>query len=271
MNIESTQPANNLPEPVYQWFQVAWDIAQEKTGLSEHDLVANYIEIANKYKFKRPRIVVEPNQLSKRAVVVNHFRARNEEALSLYSRRFVYTDLSTQIATALLEHDLLGYTSKGELYGPINRAAFLKLSPKIFVRPTEVNKFLHDRGFNVYWNPNAKRVNIASSCIGGFNRPAIKTLDLARAFGGIERSEMEWRGILGKSPKWASAALISKGSRGGKNNTQALWDPIQFAKILRNKFAISLNKIRSQFRMNPLLKDWYQEWKLAEDDLIPDE
>jgi hypothetical protein len=271
LNIESTQPASNLPEPVYQWFQVAWDIAQEKTGLSEHDLVANYIKIANKYKFKKPRIVVETNQLSRRAIVVNQLRARNEEAISLYSRRFMYTDLSTQIATALLERDLLGYTSKGELYGPINGAAFLKLSPKIFVRPTEVKKFLYDRGFNVYWNPNAKKVNIASSGTGGFSRPAIKTLDLARAFGGIERSEMEWRIILGKSPKWVSVALISKGSRGGKKNTQALWDPIQFAKILRNKFAIPLNKIRSQFRMNPLLKVWYQEWKLVEDDLIPDE
>jgi hypothetical protein len=127
LDIESTQPASNLPEPVYQWFQVAWDIAQEKTGLSEHDLVANYIKIANKYKFKKPRIVVETNQLSRRAIVVNQLRARNEEAISLYSRRFMYTDLSTQIATALLERDLLGYTSKGELYGPINGAAFLKL------------------------------------------------------------------------------------------------------------------------------------------------
>ena len=279
MDIESTQPASNLPEPVYPWFQVAWDIAQEMTGWSEEDLIDGYIELANKNRNEVIGLVVEElGEPSLEWKKCNEIAASNEEAVNHYSLRKIQTELGAEIARALLKNNLFGYSPDGCLIREIESLGLLNPACNVCVRPSQVNRFLAERGHNFQWNP--KQIEDGAVSAEDFGKPpagrlgqnpeGVETSYLAHAFKGIGLSEVSWKRVLGKSPQWLSASRCAKGKRGGRNR-EARWDPVAFGLAVKDKYKIPLNRIRARFQTIDALKPWLDRWNEAAAFHYPDE
>jgi len=196
----------------------------------------------------------------------------------VYSRKVTQTELATEIANALLTGGLSGYSRDGSLIHHVQSLGLLNPARKVFVRPSQVNRLLAERGHNFQWNPvktdngGVGHVDAGKLLSGGFgrNQDGVETNDLAHAFNGIGLPEVSWKKVLGKSPQWLSASRCSKGKRGGRNR-EARWDPIAFSLAVKTKYKISLNRIRSRFQTIPALKPWHDRWKEAEATYYPDE
>ena len=278
MDIEPNQTAIYLPEPVYPWFQVAWDIAQDKTGWTEGELTLTYTELANAAEPSNfERQILSP-EASHRLTSLGVRLDLTSNHLSVYSRKVTQTELATEIANALLTGGLSGYSRDGSLIHHVQSLGLLNPARKVFVRPSQVNRLLAERGHNFQWNPvktdngGVGHVDAGKLLSGGFgrNQDGVETNDLAHAFNGIGLPEVSWKKVLGKSPQWLSASRCSKGKRGGRNR-EARWDPIAFSLAVKTKYKISLNRIRSRFQTIPALKPWHDRWKEAEATYYPDE
>jgi hypothetical protein len=278
LDIESTQPASNLPEPVYPWFQVAWDIAQGKTGCSEEELVSIYADLASKAEGGSSEGQALASEVSQRLTSLTAQLGLTSNHLSVYSRKVTQTELATEIANALLNRRLRGYSRDGSLIHHVQSLGLLNPARTVFVRPSQVNRFLAERGHNFQWNPmriedgvvSAKDFGKPSAGWLGQDSYGVETSDLAHAFNGIGRPEASWKKVLGRPPKWLSVSRCAKGKRGGRNR-EARWDPIAFGIAVKTKHKIPLNRIRSKFQTIAALKPWLDRWKEAEAFYYPDE
>jgi len=278
LDIEPNQTAIYLPEPVYPWFQVAWDIAQDKTGWTEGELTLTYTELANAAEPSNfERQILSP-EASHRLTSLGVRLDLTSNHLSVYSRKVTQTELATEIANALLTGGLSGYSRDGSLIHHVQSLGLLNPARKVFVRPSQVNRLLAERGHNFQWNPvqtdngGVGHVDAGKLLSGGFgrNQDGVETNDLAHAFNGIGLPEVSWKKVLGKSPQWLSASRCAKGKRGGRNR-EARWDPIAFGIAVKTKYKIPLNRIRARFQTIPALKPWHDRWKEAEATYYPDE
>jgi hypothetical protein len=278
LNIESTQPASNSPEPVYPWFQVAWDIAQGKTGCSEEELVSIYADLASKAEGGSYEGQALASEVSQRLTSLTAQLGLTSNHLSVYSRKVTQTELATEIANALLNRRLRGYSRDGSLIHHVQSLGLLNPARTVFVRPSQVNRFLAKRGHNFQWNPmriedgvvSAKDFGKPSAGWLGQDSYGVETSDLAHAFNGIGRPEASWKKVLGRPPKWLSVSRCAKGKRGGRNR-EARWDPIAFGLAVKHKYKIPLNRIRARFQTIAALKPWLDRWKEAEAFYYPDE
>ena len=278
MDIEPNQTAIYLPEPVYPWFQVAWDIAQDKTGWTEGELTLTYTELANAAEpsnFERQILCPEA---SHRLTSLGVRLDLTSNHLSVYSRKVTQTELATEIANALLTGGLRGYSRDGSLIHHVQSLGLLNPARKVFVRPSQVNRLLAERGHNFQWNPvqtdngGVGHVDAGKLLSGGFgrNQDGVETNDLAHAFNGIGLPEVSWKKVLGKSPQWLSASRCAKGKRGGRNR-EARWDPVAFGLAVKDKYKIPLNRIRARFQTIDALKPWLDRWNEAAAFHYPDE
>ena len=278
LELESTQAGISLPEPVYPWFQVAWDIAQEKTGCSEVELIAMYADLASKAEGGSSEGQALTSEVSQRLTSLTAQLGLTSNHLSVYSRKVTQTELATEIANALLTGGLSGYSRDGSLIHHVQSLGLLNPARKVFVRPSQVNRFLAARGHNFQWNPvqtdngEVGSVDAGKSLSGGLgrNQGGVETSDLAHAFKGIGHAEASWKKVLGKPPKWLSVSRCVNGRRGGRDR-EARWDPIAFGLAVKHKYKIPLNRIRARFQTIAALKPWLDRWKEAEATYYPDE
>jgi len=278
LDTEPNQPAISLPESVYPWFQVAWDIAQEKSGCTEEELTLTYAELANAAEPSDSECQILSPEASHRLTSLGVRLDLTSNHLSVYSRKVTQTELATEIANALLTGGLSGYSRDGSLIHHVQSLGLLNPARKVFVRPSQVNRFLAARGHNFQWNPvqtdngEVGSVDAGKSLSGGLgrNQGGVETSDLAHAFKGIGHAEASWKKVLGKPPKWLSVSRCVNGRRGGRDR-EARWDPIAFGLAVKTKYKIPLNRIRARFQTIAALKPWLDRWKEAEATYYPDE
>jgi len=278
LNSESTQAVKSFSEPVYPWFQVAFEIAQEKTGWSEDELTSTYATLANVTKDGDAEAQALSSAVFSVLATLDPELNQTSDHLSEYSRKVMQTELATAIATGLLTGKLRGYSRDGSLICQVQRQGLFNPARKVFVRPSQVNQFLTGLGHNFQWNPidieirAVGTVDPQKSVSGGLgqNPDGVETSDIAFAFKGVVHSEASWKKILAKPPQWLLFSRRVKGRRGGLHR-EARWDPIAFGIAVKTKYEIPLNRIRARFQTIPALKPWHDRWKEAEATYYPDE
>lgn len=94
----------------------------------------------------------------------------------------------------------------------------------------------------------------------------LSTADVAFCFNGLQwKSEQEWKAALGKKKLWLQACCVSPGTR-GRGGSPKLWNPVLIGAALVSRDYVKPNSVRAKFRVNHLLRPWFESWKDYEAD-----
>jgi hypothetical protein len=106
-----------------------------------------------------------------------------------------------------------------------------------------------------------ERQNLTDNPTRSETRPRpLSTRELAQAFSGMEnRDTGGWARLLGDKSgcKWALSAQVAPGARGKR----ALWNPVEFALLLRHKRQVPEAHLKKHFRERSELAAWKEEWR----------
>lgn len=113
---------------------------------------------------------------------------------------------------------------------------------------------------------------IVSEAASGDTKPdqtepsPLTTAEIAFCFAGLnDKTEEEWKILLGKNRKWVDECLDEAGAR-GRGGAPKRWNPVLLGAALAHQGRARTNSVRAKFQTNHLLKPWLDKWKTYEAD-----